>query len=47
MKIVFLATLFCVILLMAGCVRKGPYYIYGDYYEGNTEDELEAVDGGE
>jgi hypothetical protein len=30
-------------LMMSGCIRKGPYYIYGDYIEHSAEEQAEEI----
>jgi len=39
MRKLILGTIAVTALLMSGCIRKGPYYIYGDYIEGQHEEE--------
>ncbi|MDD5556227.1 MAG: hypothetical protein PHN82_03140 [bacterium] len=35
MKVMLLCLAVAALALGQGCVRKGPFYIYGDYYEGD------------
>lgn len=42
MRHIFRGMFLLLLLMVAGCVSKGPYYIYGDYYEDSPEEELAA-----
>jgi len=48
MRLIALFLLLCVATTIQGCIRKGPYYIYGDYIEGEAvQGSGEAVSEGE
>lgn len=40
MRRLILCAIGVAMLLMTGCIRKGPYYIYGDYIEDLQEEAL-------
>lgn len=42
MRRLILAALGVAMLLMTGCISKGPYYIYGDYIEELREEDLQG-----
>lgn len=44
MRRLLLAALGVAMLLMTGCIRKGPYYIYGDYIEELREEDPAGED---
>ena len=44
MRPVLLCALLIAAVGTAGCINKGPYYIYGDYIEEHGEGEYEDAD---
>jgi hypothetical protein len=44
MRTVLLCALLMAAVATAGCINKGPYYIYGDYIEEHGEGEYEDAD---
>lgn len=45
MRTIFMCVGLAAAVMAAGCINKGPYYIYGDYIEERVEEGAYGVEG--